>query len=154
MRKRTDRPWILILLAGLLCAVPLAAQEADDEGRESIVRSSSDKEIVIVSYDPAPGASARTQKERIRIKRIYANWISAALSQWRRQASPALKAWPRMSARELSRAYQSYLRFLRNVEPESSSYLAVITDEDDRRKIIARLKARTAEKIKNLQSGY
>ena len=156
-RKNPEEAKIFLVLAGLMLiciyTLPLQADDTGEPGRESIVRSRSDKEIVIVSYDPAPGVKNLTGKEKIRIKRIYSNWISSVVAQWRRRQSEISDDWPRMSPRELSRACESYLRFLRNIDPATSSYLDFIPDENDQRKIINRLSNRTVEKIKQLQSG-
>jgi len=148
---------IILLLAGMALAgffaIPLKADETSDDGRENVIRSSSNKDIVITSYDPAAGMKNMTQKDKIRTRRVYANWISGVLAQWKRKESGGSEPSTKMSARELRKAYETYLRFLRNIEVSTSPYLNFIPDLNERRKIIRRLAERTREKLKQLQSG-
>jgi|GEM_PF-7044062 len=123
----------------------------EEAGRESVVKSNSGKDIIITAYLPATPSKEPARKEKTRIRQNYANWISNILAQRRKTERSDGEEWPEMSSRQLRAAYGMYLRFLGNIDVETSGYLAFVPGENARRKIIRRLRNQVLDKIKRLE---
>ena len=62
--------------------------------------------------------------------------------------------WPLMPQKQLRKAYETYLDFLKNIDLETSGYLAFIPDDIAREKVIRVLISQVREKTNRPGSGY